>query len=93
MNCEFKIEIDTNFTTNIETNFCYNIDANNIKSYLLYYIIHFRCRGYQVFSINQMTIKTFSDRCNMTCGYHLAVERRIIMNIGKNLQLRNSINN
>ena len=43
-----------------------------------------------------MTIKKISDRCNMTCGDYLkqpmhAVERKIIKNIAKNLQLMNSL--
>ena len=62
-----------------------------MKKDLIYFIGCFRSRGYQVCTINQMTIKTFS---NMTCGDYLkqpmqAVERRIIMNIDKNLQLKN----
>ena len=96
--CEFVIEFDNNFTTNIQTNYFHSKDTKNKKKYLLYYIDCFRLRGYQVFNINQMTIKTSSDRCNMTFGEYLkqpmhAVETRIIMNIDKNLQLTNSLNN
>ena len=68
VNCEFVIDFDNNFTANIETNFLHNIDdiITKIKSYLLYWIDCFKLRGYNFYNINQMTIKTISDRCNMT---------------------------
>ena len=94
INCEFVREFDNNFTTNRETIYVHNVESNKIKSYLLYSIDCFTARGYNVCNINQMTIKTISDRCNMTCGdlkqsMH-AVGRKIDMNIAKNLQMMNS---
>ena len=87
------IGFDNIFTTNIETKYFHSKDNKIVEKYFLYYIDCFRSRGYQVYIINRMTIKTISDRCNMICGdYHkqsmLAVERRIIMNIDKNLHLK-----
>ena len=38
INCEFKLEIDNDFTTNIETPFFYNTDIIKIKRYLVYEI-------------------------------------------------------
>ena len=63
---------------------------------MLYIIYLFTGRGYKVCKINQMTIKTIGDRCNRTYGEYLnhpmhAVERKITMNIAKNLQLINSL--
>ena len=69
--CEFVIEFDNNFTANIETNYFYNTDITNIKRYLLYDIYYFTARGYKACNINQMTIKTISDRCNMTYEHYL----------------------
>ena len=97
INCEFVMQFDSYFKTTIETNYFYNTDITNTKKYLLYYIDCFRPRGYQVYKFTKMTIKTISDRCHMVCGDYyqqpmLAVERRIIKNIDKNLQLLNSFN-
>ena len=66
INCEFKIEFDNYFTSKIETNYFFRIDSKNIKSYLLYYIDSFKSRGYKFYNINQMTINSISDSCNMT---------------------------
>ena len=80
-NCEFKIEFDNNFTTNIEINYWYSIEIINMKSYLLCCIDCFKSRGYKFYKINQTTVKTNSDRCNMTyehfiCQPMCAVERQ-----------------
>ena len=66
INCEFKIEIDNNSTPNIETNYFYHIDSDNVESYLLYCIDCFKSIGYKFYNINQMTINSIGDRCNMT---------------------------
>ena len=55
---EIKIEIDNKLTTIRATNYFYNTDANKIKSYLLYYIDHFKSRGYNFYNINQITINS-----------------------------------
>ena len=64
----FLIEFDIIFTTNIGTNLFHSKVTKNRKNYLSYYINEFRSRGYQVYNINQRTIKTISDKCNMICG-------------------------
>ena len=93
--CEFVLEFDNNFTTNIQTNYCYNMDdITKIKSYLLYSIHCFKSRGFKNYIINQMKIKSISDRCNLTDRYYInqpmqSVERRINMIIAKNPQLIN----
>ena len=66
INCEIVTEFDNNFTANIQTNCFYNTDFVNTNSYLLYYIDCYESRGYKFYNINQMTINTISDRCNMT---------------------------
>ena len=93
INFEFVIEFDNNFTTNRETIYVHNVESNKIKKYLLYYIDCFTAGGYNVCYIKQKTIKTISDRCNMTCGdlkhsMH-AVGRKMDMKIAKNLQMVN----
>ena len=83
--CEFVVEFDKNFTTNIQNNYCYNKDdITKIKSYLLYSIDCFKSRGYKNYNINQLNIKSISDRCKMTykCYRNQPMEsvgRRIIM--------------
>ena len=94
--CEVVLEFDNNFTTNIETNYFYNADISNIKKSLLYDIYYFTARGYTFCNINQLTIKTISDRCNMTYENYInqpmsMCERKINMNIAKNPQLINSL--
>ena len=94
--CEFKIEFDNNSTTSIETNYFYNIEANNIKSYLLYYSDCFSLQGYNFYNINQTTINSNHDRCNITHREYLklpmpATERKINLNIDKNPQMIHSL--
>ena len=95
-NCEFKTEFDNNFTTNIETKYFHQIDSNNIKSDLLYYNDCFKSRGYKVCLINQMTIKTISERCNMTYEQYMNqsmhyVDLRLNMVFDKNPRFINSL--
>ena len=72
LRCEFVLEFDNNFTTNIQTHYCYNMDdITKIKTYLLYSIDCFKSRGYKNYNINQMSIKSLSDRGNMTYKYYM----------------------
>ena len=94
INCEFKKSFDNNFTTNVETFSFYNIDANNEKSYLLYYTDCFSSKGYKFYNINQMTINSIYDRCNITYRQYLklpmhAVERKKNKNIAETPELIN----
>ena len=96
ISCDFVIEFDNNFTANMETKNFYNIDITNIKRYLLYKIYYFTSRGYKVCTVNQMTIKTISDRCNMTCEHYMnqpmqSVELGPMILVAKNPQLINSL--
>ena len=92
--CEFKIEFDNDFTTNIETPYFYNTDITDIKRYLLYEICYFLSIGHKVNNINQLTIHSISDKCNMTYKHYiiqpmLMCERQINMKIAKNPELIN----
>ena len=91
---EFKIEFDNNFTTKVKTKYSYNTNAKNIKSYLLYYIDLLSFCGYNFYYINQMTINSIYDRCNLSNREYLKlpmhmVERRINLNFTNNPQLIN----
>ena len=94
---EFILELDNIFTTNIQTDYCYNMDGiTKIKSLLLYWIDCFKSRGYMLININQMTITSLSDRCNMTYKNYMSYpmsmyERRINFIIAKNPQFINSL--
>ena len=49
-------------------------------------------KGYKFQNINQMTINTISDRCNMRYEYYIhppmfPLETKLNINIGKNLRL------
>ena len=94
--CDFLIEFDNNFTTNKETNYVYNTDITDLYKFLLHNIDFFTARGYNVSNINQMTIRTVYDRCNMTYKHYMdqpmcMCENQINLNIAKNPQLINSL--
>ena len=95
INCDFKIEFDNNFTTSKQTNFFNNIE-NNIKSSLLYQFECFKSRRYAFYKINQMTINSISDRCNMTYQHYInqpmcMCEPQINLKVAKSPQLINSL--
>ena len=97
INCEFKREFDNNITTKMETKYFYKIEANNIKIGLLYYSDYFSLQGNNFYNINQITINSIHDRCNITHTEYLklpkpAKERNINMKIDKNPQLIKSLN-
>ena len=92
----FNLEFDNEFTIYIETGYRSNHDVKNAKAILSYYIEYFKSRGHQDYNINQLTIKTSSDRCNMTYKYYMnqpmpAIELKLNINIAKNPQLINSL--
>ena len=94
--CEFVIEFDNNFTANTKTSYFYKVDITNIKRHFLYDIYYFKA-GWQFFcNINQMTIKTISDRCNKTYELYMnqpmqSVELVLNMVVAKNPQSINSL--
>ena len=67
--CNFNIKFD-NYTSNIETNFVYNKEIYKINIELLYYIDCMKFKGYNLCNINQITINTYNDRCNMSYEYY-----------------------
>ena len=96
INCDIKTEFDNNFMANIKINYHFNTDTNNIKSYLLYYIDSCKSGRFKFSNINQMTINTISDRCNMTDENYInqpmsMVERRLNMIIANNPHLINPL--
>ena len=67
--CNFNITFD-NYTTNIETHYVYNKESYKINIELLFFIDCMEFDGYNLSNINQMTINTYNDRCNMTYEYY-----------------------
>ena len=68
--CEFKIQFDNNSTVDLKTECVHNIEIEKISQYLLYCIEYLEPKGYKIQNINQMTINTVSDRCNMKYEYY-----------------------
>ena len=64
--CDCSIEFDNNFTTNRSTNYFEIIGITRGYENLLNEIDFLKARGYKIFNINQITIKTFNDKCNMS---------------------------
>ena len=69
--CEFKIQFDKNFTANLKTNCEYKMEIGKISQCFLYCIECTESKGYKFHKINQMTITTVSDRCNMKYEYYM----------------------
>ena len=96
LNCEFVIEVDNKFIAKIKTNYFHYTDISNINRHLLYDIVCFKSRGHKFYIINQTTINSISDRCNMSyelyMNQHLHVcERKKNINIAKYPHLINSL--
>ena len=69
--CEFKIQFDNNSTTDLKTDRVHNIEIEKISQSLIDSIEYLESKGYKFQNINQMTINTISDRCNMTYEYYI----------------------
>ena len=69
--CEFKIKFDNNYTRNLSTACVHKKDFEKIHQSLISYIECLKINGYKFEIINQMTITTISDRCNMTHEYYM----------------------
>ena len=67
---EFKIQFDYNYTRNLSAACVHNIEFEKIFQSLIYYIECPKINGYKFENINQMTINTVSDRCNMKYEYY-----------------------
>ena len=65
--CEFYLVFDNNFKIHKETNdFPNKDDITKIKSHLLYWIEYYKLQGYGLCNINEMIIKTVTDKYYMT---------------------------
>ena len=96
VNCEIKIEFDNNFILKLETSYVHKIEFKKLKIFLLYCIDCLKLKGYKFCNINQMTINTINDRCNITYESYMnnpmsMCERKINLNIAKKPQLINSL--
>ena len=95
--CSFNIEFHNNFITTMDIGYCDNMDdISNIKSFSLYWINIYKSRGLKFYKITEVTIRLFSDKCNVTYEYYMiqpmqSVELRINMIIAKNPKMINSL--
>ena len=90
--CELKIQFDNNSTRDLKTDCVHNIEIEKISQCLLHCIEYLESKGYKIRNINQMTINTISDRCNMKYGYYMypprfPLETKLNIIIAKNPQL------
>ena len=90
--CEFKIEFDNNYTRNLSSACVHNIEFEKIVQTLIYYIECLKINDYKFQNINQMTLNTVSDRCNMKYEYYMhpptfPLETKLNIIIAKNPQL------
>ena len=95
LKCEYVIEFDNNSIANINSSYFYKTDIINKNRYLLYDIDCFKSKGSKFYNINQMTVNSISDRCNMTYENYTKnlmhmVESRLNLNVAKNPSLINS---
>ena len=96
VNLTFGLKFNDDFIQCIDTNFFYMEEINNMKSNLLYCVNFYKSRGYDLYNINELVIKSLNDRCNMTYQQYISqpvgmCERKIIMNIARNPELLNSL--
>ena len=90
--CEFDIQFDNNHSRYLPTVCVHNIEFEKIVQSLLYYIECPKINGFIFEIINQMTINTISDRCNMTHEYYMhppmfPLETKLNIFFAKNPQL------
>ena len=69
--CEFKIQFENNSTRDLKTECVHNREIENISQCLIYCIDYLESKGYKFQNINQMTINTVGDRCNMKYEYYM----------------------
>ena len=90
--CELKIQFDNNSTRDLKTDCVHIIEIEKISKCLLYCIEYLESEGYIFQNINQITINTVSDRCNMKYEYYMhppmfPLETKLNIIIAKNPQL------
>ena len=66
---ELVLAFDNIFIKDLNIWYVHNKEINKINQCLLYCIDVFQSKGYKIFIINQMTIKTINDICNITYEY------------------------
>ena len=97
INCEFDLVFDNNFKIHKKNSYCYNInDITEIKSYLFYWNHYHKLQGYGFCNVDEMNIKTTSDKCNMTQKHYInqpmqMIKRRMIFAIDRCPQLINAL--
>ena len=69
--CEFKIKFDNKSTRDLKIDWVHNKKIERLSQHLLYCIGYLESKGYKFQSINQMTINTISDGCNMKHEYYM----------------------
>ena len=92
--CEFKIQFDNISTRDLKTDYVHKIEIEKISQSLLDFIKYLESKGYKFQKIDQMTINTISDRCNMKYEYYrhppmFPLETKLNIIIGKYPQLLN----
>ena len=72
INCEFNFVFDNNFKLHIEVGYCHSKDdITKLKSYLLCWTENYKLQGYSFCKINEVIIKTISDKCNIAYKHHI----------------------
>ena len=90
--CEFKIQFDNNSTRDLKIDCVHDKEIEKMSQPLLYCIEYLESIGYKFQSINQMTINTICDRCNMKYEYYIhrsmnLLETKLNISFAKNPQL------
>ena len=81
----------------MKTEYFFNTSIVSLKNYLIYYFCRVISRGRTFSHVHKMKIETISNFSFLNFKYYLhqpmqMIERRLNMNIAKNLQLLNSLN-
>ena len=90
--CELKIHFHNNSTRDLKTFCVHNIEIEKICQSLSYSIEYLESKGYKFQNINQMTISTISERCNMKYEFYthppmFPLETKLNTIIARNPQL------
>ena len=96
---EVKMQFDNNSARDLKTDYVHNTEIDKISQCLLYCIEYLESKGFKFQNINQMTINTVSDRCNMKYEFYMhppmfPLETKLNIIFAKNPQLLDqNINN
>ena len=95
--CQFFVVFANSFKIHIETDNCLNNDdLTKIKNYLLYWIDYYKSQGYSFCNINEMIIKTITDKHWMSHKIYIQypmqmIERQINLVIDRCPELINTL--